>query len=162
MDDVVLDQSRRELRVMSAAAGLEFFRSMADWRSMLTLTFENPTGGDVAMVRWRGLVRYLNWDAFGKHYTQRVGHSYFSYVLGVERQRRDVIHFHAVIGSPVKYDQVHWWWNKYAGWAWISGVESVDSAVGYVTKYVLKGGEVHGYRSRTSLVPSSLTHLQTQ
>ena len=57
----------------------------------VTLTFKDPIAPEPAFNIWWRLVRLLNEGSFGRHYTRIVGHAYFSYVLGIEYQRRDVV-----------------------------------------------------------------------
>ena len=81
--------------------------SLADWKVSLTLTFRDEKPSDVAVAYFKRLVRELNKGVFGKKYTKIVNHSYFSYALGVEYQRRDVIHFHVIIDKPVDFYKIH-------------------------------------------------------
>lgn len=121
---------------------MEYVRTLSDWRSFVTLTFKDCRTEDVSRRYFRRLVQVLNVDAFGKRYYSKVGHSYFGYVLALEYQRRDCPHFHFVADRPLNYDLVHAWWGRAAGFAWIEKVESVEAVSGYVTKYLLKGGNV--------------------
>lgn len=126
------------------------------WKLFLTLTFKNPIGPEPAFQIWRRLVRILNHKSFGRHYTRIVQHSYFSYVLGIEFQRRDVVHFHALVDKPLNFDLVHRWWNRAAGFAWIDQIQNRDKAIHYVTKYVTKGGELKTYAAKTERMPKPL------
>ena len=126
------------------------------WRLFLTLTFKDPIRPEPAFNIWRRLVRLLNERSFGKHYTRIVQHSYFSYVLGIEFQRRDVVHFHALVDKPLNFDLIHRWWNRAAGFAWIDKIEHYQEAIRYVTKYVTKGGELKVYLAKTERVPKPL------
>jgi hypothetical protein len=156
------DANSDELRRAAAHEGLRFYKTVAFWPVMATLTFRDPVGPDPAMARWRSLVRVLNESVFGSHYTQKVKHSYFSYLMGIEFQRRDVVHFHALISRPVDFGLIHRWWNKAAGFAWVSQVRDRVASLNYVTKYVLKGGEVLSYRSMKPLtMPSPLPWIVT-
>jgi hypothetical protein len=126
------------------------------WKLFLTLTFKNPIAPDPAFQIWRRLVRLLNQKSFGGHYTRIVHHSYFSYVLGIEFQRRDVVHFHALVDKPLNFDLIHSWWNRAAGFVWIDQIEHREKAIHYVTKYVTKGGEIKIYAARNERVPKPL------
>ncbi len=126
------------------------------WRLFLTLTFRNPIAPDPAYQIWRRLIRTLNQKSFGPRYTRIVHHSYFSYVLGLEYQRRDVVHFHALVDKPLNFDLIHRWWNRAAGFAWIDQIEHYDKAIHYVTKYVIKGGELSIYVARNERMPKPL------
>jgi len=158
MEPVRFDQdvNSEELQRAAASQALRFYKTVAFWPVMATLTFREPIGPDPAMATWRSLVRVLNERVFGKHYTRKVGHSYFSYVMGIEFQRRDVIHFHALFNRPVDFGLIHRWWNVAAGFAWVDQVRERAAALSYVMKYVLKGGEVLSYRAKSCTMPSPL------
>lgn len=123
------------------------------WSTFLTLTFKNDVPADVAIKKWRWLVRSLNEGVFGKHYTKIVKHSYFSYVLGIEYQSRNVIHFHVLIDQPINYARTHVLWNKLAGFAWTESITDRAKVVRYVTKYITKGGEILPYLAKKLYVP---------
>lgn len=147
-------------RVLSRAAqdgGLEFW-GRREWRSMMTLTFEKETGYDVAVDRFRKLIKYMNIELFGKSYGHKIGHSYFSYLMGVEYQSRGVIHFHALVDRPINYVLVHSMWKgrMRCGYAWIESVRDRQHSLAYVTKYILKDGDIQTYVSNTRKVPSPL------
>jgi hypothetical protein len=122
------------------------------WKSLITLTFKDEIPEDIARKRFRRLVQILNKECFGNHYTRIVGHSYFSYVLGVELQKRGVIHFHMLVDKPVNFQLVHDYWNR-SGYAWIDKVEDMIKAIRYVTKYVVKGGQLDHYFAKGDFIP---------
>ena len=132
---------------------VDFVMGLAQWKSFITLTFRDPVGGDVAFAKFRSLVKVLNRKLFGNHYSRKVCHSYFSYCLGVEYQRRDVIHFHVLVDRPVDYQLIQSWWNAAAGFVWIDKIDQVAACVSYVTKYMTKDGEVFLYKSTSVLTP---------
>jgi hypothetical protein len=102
-------------------------------------------------------VRKNNEHAFGKHYTQKVGHSYFSYVVGLEYQTRDVVHFHALVDQPLDFSYVHDFWGDRCGFAWIDGkIKSNAATVGYVCKYTVKGGELDFFVQKKNRKPAVL------
>lgn len=102
---------------------------------------------------FKRLVATLNEDVFGDHYTRYVGHSYFSYVVGIEYQKRDVIHFHVLIDRPVYYLRIHTLWNAWAGFGWTEIVKDLDKVVNYVSKYIVKGGEILPYLAPQKYMP---------
>ena len=116
--------------------------SMRDWLIFVTLTFRDETYQETALKKFYKLIRVLNEETFGKHYTNYVGHSYFSYVGGIEYQIRDVIHFHVLIDRPVNFLAIHKYWNAWAGFAEVELVKQNENAVYYVTKYITKDGEM--------------------
>lgn len=143
-------------RYANQEATRDWLATLKIWRVFLTLTFKNPIAPEPAFQIWRRLVCILNQKNFGKHYTRMVHHSYFSYVLGLEYQRRDVVHFHALVDKPLNFDLIHRWWNRAAGFAWIDQIEHYDKAIHYVTKYVTKGGELRIYTARSERMPKPL------
>lgn len=128
--------------------------SLADWKVSLTLTFRDEKPYDVAIAYFKRLVRYLNKDVFGKQYTKIVKHSYFSYALGIEYQRRGVIHFHALVDRPVNFDKIHKLWNDWAGFAWIGNIRNQFDCVRYIAKYNLKGGQNEVYIAKKLYIPN--------
>ena len=130
---------------------------LANWKSFITLTFKEEKSPDVAAALWRWFVRQNNEHAFGKHYTRTVGHSYFSYVVGMEYQVRDVVHFHALVDQPIDYEFVHRTWGERCGFAWIDGkIKSMAAAVAYVCKYCVKRGQINAYVAKKQAIPAVL------
>lgn len=133
---------------------VEFVGSLANWTTFVTLTFEEEKYPDVAWSLFRWWVRLNNEYVFGKHYTRTVGHSYFSYVVGIESQKRDVLHFHVLVDKPIKYALTHEAWGDRCGYAWIDGEINKEKTVEYLCKYVTKGGEVNAYRAKKDYTPN--------
>jgi hypothetical protein len=129
----------------------EWIVGMADWKTFTTLTFREETPPDKALKYFNSLIRILNQDLIGKHYIHKVGHSYFSYVVGIEYQKRDVIHFHMLTDAPVNFGLIHRIWNHIAGFAWTEIIEDSIATINYVSKYVLKGGEIQVYKAEKPL-----------
>lgn len=130
---------------------------LANWKSFLSLTFRDEKTPDVAMSLFNWFIRENNKHAFGKHYTRKVGHSYFSYVLGLEYQTRDVVHFHALIDKPIDFSFVHKTWGERCGFAWIDGnIKSKAAAVQYVCKYCVKGGQIEAFVNKKNVIPDPL------
>lgn len=126
---------------------------LAKWKVGLTLTFREDKPNDVAIAYWKRLIRALNKELFGEHYTKIVKHSYFSYAYGIEYQKRDVIHFHAIMDKPVNFEKIHHLWNKWAGYAWTDLIRNHTGFVSYIAKYNLKGGQVEVYKADKDYVP---------
>jgi len=144
-------------RKLVANSQAEWLYKLADWKIYFTLTFRDPRPGDVCDRFYRRLVQFLNRDAFGNRYVRKVGHSYFSYVLATEYQKRDVIHFHGLTDKPINFDLLHTYWNRVAGFAWVQPIRSVDDVTHYCSKYCVKGGQVNIYladKSRTPMIGS--------
>lgn len=127
---------------------------LANWKSFLSLTFRDEKTPDVALSLFKWFIRQNNEHAFGKHYTRTVGHSYFSYVFGLEYQTRDVVHFHALVDKPIDFAFVHKTWGERCGYAWIDGnLKSKAAAVNYVCKYCVKGGQIEAFVNKDNQVP---------
>jgi len=126
---------------------------LAPWLVFLTLTFRDEIPLDSAVRRFKLLVSVLNKSLLGKHYTRYVGHSYFSYVMAVEDQKRGVPHIHALTDKPLDFALIHDWWPVASGFAWTSIVRDSARAVWYVAKYVAKGGELVPYKASVDFTP---------
>lgn len=140
--------ARKEL----ADAEYEWISKARVWKSFITLTFQDEIPEDIAKKRFYMLIRILNTDLIGKHYTRYVKHCYFSYVLGTELQIRGVIHFHLLVDRPVNFKIIHDHWSR-SGFAWIDKVVDIEKTIRYVTKYVVKGGQVDHYFSKQDFIP---------
>jgi len=127
----------------------------------LTLTYDNRYSempAEWVRSTWKWLVHKLNHEIGGNQYKRKFKHSYFSYVMALEFQRRGALHIHALIENPneaIRYMRIHELWSpKFGGrygFAWLSHVPnpkltglgalkagSEDAALRYVLKYVLK------------------------
>jgi len=142
--------------VKEAMAGemAEFIAGMADWKNFWTLTFEKEKTADVTKSLFLWMVKELNKNVYGKNYTNKVGHSYFQYVAGIEKQSRDVYHLHVLADQPINYDLIHALWGDRCGFAWIDGnLRDTGKVVNYVCKYVVKGGDLEVYKRNKPLIP---------
>lgn len=130
-------------------------------RMFLTLTYDNRYSempAEWVRSTWKWLVHKLNHEIGGNQYKRKFKHSYFSYVMALEYQKRGALHIHALIENPseaIRYMRIHELWSpKFGGrygFAWLSHVPnpkltglgalkagSEDAALRYVLKYVLK------------------------
>jgi hypothetical protein len=83
----------------------------------------------------------------------------------IEYQRRGTLHFHALIGPELLKDVNHFeymnlWYNKGNGFARIYPYDP-EKAEWYVSKYVVKGGEIDiflppSYKGREKMLSLSL------
>jgi len=126
------------------------------WHSFVTLTFREEKSPDVAWALFKWLIQMLNSRLFGDHYTKIVGHSYFSYVVGIETQKRGVLHYHMLTSRPVDYGLIHAAWGERCGFAWTYRNKSQFGASDYISKYVVKDGEVEFYRTTNKRLPLSI------
>lgn len=138
-------------------AWAEWVSSLCDWKSFITLTFERERFPDVAKSLFRWWVKVNNQYVFGKRYTRKVGHSYFSYLCGMEYQKREVVHFHVLVDKPIHYSVTHNAWGDRCGFAWIDGkLKDKQSVIDYVCKYVTKGGEIDIYQAKKDYAPAPM------
>jgi hypothetical protein len=143
-------------RIMLREEWEEWIRDFSDWKYFITLTFgtEGIVTRDQAENSFRFLVQVLNQDLYRNHYMRIVGHSYFSYVVGFEHQKRGTLHMHVLVDQPIKFSLVHSIWQKIAGWAWIVPVTDLNKAVSYISKYVAKEGDLVVWKQRNFKLPS--------
>lgn len=113
-------------------------------QSHLTLTFDSVKGAgmsdDGALARLGYLVKHLNTAAGGVGFRKRWGHSYFGYLAGSEVTTNGVVHMQVAVDNVLDFGEVHHWWGRRFGFAWIRkvDVEGVEAVTRYVLKYVLK------------------------
>jgi hypothetical protein len=141
----VFDGFKLEQRSPITDAWSDWIADQRVWSSFISLTFKDEISQDAALGSWGRLVRVLNRHVVGNHYTRVVDHSYFSYCLGLERQQRNVLHIHGIVDRPIDFEMIHRYWNAAAGWVWIDRINDRSGAVEYLTKYVMKGGEIVPY-----------------
>lgn len=125
------------------------------WHWFVTLTFkpkhEGPRGGvhpEKADKAFRLLASCINRECFGKNWHRRP-HGGVVWARGQEFHRSGAIHFHAVMAAPEvdlnsltrRMDWVDWWWREF-GIARIEPPQSQQDVCDYVSKYVVKDGEV--------------------
>ena len=94
------------------------------------------------------MLQFCNNSALGPRWSKKPNETVI-WARGIEYQKRDVLHFHALIGCQNinldRYtDRRHWAdeWNEMAGFARIEKVKSAKEATRYVTKYVTRGGQI--------------------
>jgi len=136
--------SKREQR----KAYVRWLIGLAQWSSMISLTFEEEKPVDSAKAWYRKLVRELNESLLGKRYRRIVGESYFSYAMGLEYQSRGVPHFHVIVDRPVDFALIHERWGNWVGFAWTDVIKNPVKATRYVVKYAVKHGELDVYVSK--------------
>ena len=136
----------------------DWLMGLAEWRCFVTLTFREEKAVESAKKLFGFLVRVLNRDLLGNHYTRYVEHSYFSYVLVTEYQQRGVVHFHLLADMPLHFKLIHEFWNERAGFAFTSVVRKANQATWYVAKYVAKNGDYELYRRIGDWEPMMLRH----
>lgn len=125
------------------------------WDLFGSLTFREETHPESAMKRFRLFVSMINRKLYGPRWAKHgVG---VSWCVAVERQRRGVLHFHCLLADPeltnllkgswFKLDgrwanELNEMWNELAGFARIEPIHVAELVQRYVSKYVVKGGEI--------------------
>jgi len=138
-------------------AWINFIKRFEPFTWYVTLTFKepkHPESADKAFFRW---IRHINECLYGRRYReQKKG---VTWIKCMEYQKRDVIHFHCLIGDPHLYKLKRldfmkaWEYNCHCsnelvnGFARIFKYDATRGAVNYCSKYVLKGGEIDLYVS---------------
>jgi len=132
---------------------VEFIKRFEPFYLYVTLTFKDPKhpeAADKAFFRW---IRYINECLYGRRYREK------KKGVCMEYQKRDVIHFHCLIGDPHLDKSKIWGFMKawetdcyrskelVNGYARIYEYNAARGAVNYCSKYVLKGGEIDLYIS---------------
>jgi len=138
-------------------AWVNFIRTFEPFQWYVTLTFKepkHPESADKAFKRW---IRHINLCLYGRRYRERK--KGVTYVKCMEYQKRDVIHFHCLIGDPhlyklKRFDFIEAWKSDcyrskelVNGYATIYKYNAARGAVNYCSKYVSKGGEIDVYIS---------------
>lgn len=140
------------------------------WELFVSLTFQHDVMSPVlARQRFDKWMGSLNCDLFGWRY-RRKGKG-IRYALGIEYQKRGVVHFHVLMSAPglienVSYKRMHALWQTNGqrnpstgafvteirkgkevprlvnGYSFIEPVDDQNCVTGYLTKYISKGGQI--------------------
>lgn len=122
---------------------------MQPWDLFVTLTSEKQTHPEAMLKRFRYCANNLSTYLYGRRWEKRaLG---VQWVCGIERTKQGWPHSHALIRVPLvnakDRDQLDWgywqnWFSKTGGFCWLEPVRSQADVIGYVTKYVVKDGEL--------------------
>jgi hypothetical protein len=120
------------------------FLARFEWTWFCTLTFRESVHPEKAAKLFHVWWCMMNQRLYGRRWRQK-GRC-VRWARAIEYQKRNVLHYHALIGgkgSPrlVAREFEEAWWNL-AGICRMSPVESQGAALAYVSKYVSKGGEI--------------------
>jgi hypothetical protein len=125
------------------------------WDLFGSLTFRDATHPESAYKRFRLFVSMLNRKLYGPRWFKH--NKGVSYCVAMERQERGVLHFHVLLADPelthllkgswFKLDgrwanELNEMWNQVAGFARIEPIKALELVQRYVSKYVIKGGEI--------------------
>lgn len=139
------------------------------WHWFITLTFrpnqESRSGGmhpEKADKAFRVLISKINRELHGVRWYKRYD-TQLVWARGQEFHKSGRIHFHAVVAHPTndlntltrRMHWVDWWWQEF-GIARIERPQSQDDICRYVSKYVVKDGEVDFSPSFGRVVPPAL------
>ena len=114
------------------------------WHWFVTLTFPHEIHPEAADKLFRVWSRQVNQCAFGTA-SRKDPARQMVYARGTERQKRGVIHYHAVAfntGFVGRREAMELWHQYSGGIARIYAPDEIGNVCAYVTKYVVKGGEI--------------------
>lgn len=129
--------ARRRDELVNAYA--DFIAMLGPWDWYATLTFRESVHPEQAARRYQRWIRVLNQEVYGRRFRERGQGCWW--VRALEMQKRDVVHFHALLGgvgsSPRRkyYERL---WNEENGFASIYPYDPLSGARFYCAKYVLK------------------------
>lgn len=158
-DDVFDQFKSKEYRKQVSGVSANWLSEVRDWKHFITLTFKNDVSDEHGMHELKRLIRHLNENVFGTHYTRKVGHSYFSYVCGIEQQERGTVHFHIVADRPINQHELWNWWYHRNGYVKHQSLDTKDDAfrsIAYSLKYSTKDGEAIIYLAKEFYAPVTL------
>jgi len=146
------------------------FLSQWDWQWFATLTFRDYVypDGESLEKQWRYFMAQMSRDAYGRRWYKKAKKGQgIIWTCASERQRRGVLHYHALFGNVGGMRRLTWMdhWNRLAGFAKITTVESKPSVNTYCAKYVIKGGRIDmggplGIARDQVGLPFNMSHLQ--
>jgi hypothetical protein len=133
------------------------------WVWFFTLTFHRPVHPEQADKRFYRWIRPINEDVYGKRFRDKgLG---VLWTKAIELQKREVIHFHGLLGPENlskfnHFEYMNLWYNQGNGFARIYPYDS-EKVLWYVSKYVIKGGEIDifippSYKDREKIQSLSL------
>lgn len=123
------------------------FLSPVPFQWFVTLTFETNVHPEAAIKRWRRFTNEINRSLYGRRWMKK-DHGGIYWIVALERQKRGVVHFHALMGDIHDLNEItrrlDWMdeWYAMAGIARIEPIRSSEAVLRYVTKYVIKDGDI--------------------
>lgn len=116
------------------------------WQWFGTLTFTDAIHPEAALKAFAVWRNKLNCSLFGRKWRDKPPFGIY-YVLAIEYQKRQVIHFHFLIAGVGDARRLTWMdeWEAMkhkCGFPRIYAVETQQGACRYVSKYVTKDGEI--------------------
>jgi hypothetical protein len=123
------------------------FLSRYHWDWFCTFTFREAPHPEAADKLFRFWLSELNRSLYGRRWAAHPDGGVY-WVRALEWQKRDVLHYHALLGDVKDLNEsakrLHWMdrWNELAGFAKIEVPHGRGAVAAYVAKYVAKGGEI--------------------
>lgn len=126
--------------------------SAQKWDLFVTLTSEKQTHPEAMLKRFRYCMNVASRHVYGRQ--RRPNDPALQWLVGLERTKRGWPHSHAVVRFPLVqlqgqagrdvFDLGYWqkWMTETGGYAWLQLCRSSDACVAYVSKYVVKDGEL--------------------
>jgi len=113
------------------------------WEWFATLTFRDIVHPESADKSFRYFTSKLNRQLYGPRWYKKA-HGGIPWVRALEYQRRGVIHFHAMFADVEGVRRLSWMdeWFEIAGIARIEPIKNEWKARRYITKYMLKDGNI--------------------
>jgi hypothetical protein len=157
----LLDRKDREEQVKEA--NLQWFMTWG-FTTKWHMTFNPkkfPRGASFNQCVWAWeyvIVENLNKELYGYHYKRNIGHSYFSYLLGIEPHRSGLLHMHAVTSHRTNWRlarQLYQGGKKLnVGTIEIKPIDDLERDIRYAIKYVTKNdGEPVLFRTENEKEP---------
>jgi len=112
------------------------------WQWFCTFTFREIIHPEAAGKRFRLFISMVNQELYGPRWHKK-GQG-VKWVRALEQQRRGVIHHHALIAGVDDLRRLTWMdiWNELVGFSRIEPIRDDIAVRRYVSKYVVKGGEL--------------------
>jgi hypothetical protein len=123
--------------------------ALRPWDLFLTLTSDHRTHPEALHKRFRWYVHKISDELYGRSVTRRG--CPIEYVNGIERHKTGWPHSHALLRLPdvdladrAQFSLAEWqrFMTETGGWCWLSRPRSQGDVTSYVTKYVVKDGEL--------------------
>lgn len=133
------------------------------WQGFLTMTSEHRTHPEALLKRFRYCTHLANDAIYGRRWERR--NQGCQWVAGVERHKSGWPHLHAVLRFPdfdLAGEEGRTWFplapwqerfTQTGGICRLDLARSSQDVVGYVTKYVVKDGELHWSKDVAFAVP---------
>jgi hypothetical protein len=126
--------------------------SAQPWDLFVTLTSEKQTHPEAMLKRFRYCMNVASTHVYGR--ARKPNHPALQWLVGLERTKQGWPHSHAVVRFPLVdirgpegravFDLAYWhkWMSETGGFAWLELPRSSAAVVAYVSKYVVKDGEL--------------------